>query len=326
MEYAGGGELLEYITRRMRLSEIEARRFFIQLLDGIGYAHSKRIIHRDIKAENIFLDEKLETIKIGDWGFASPYKSDQITNYQCGTLHYTAPEILSQGTCVGQEVDVWALGVLLYLMVCGWLPFRGTTDFEVFSKIKRGEYKTLPSHISDDLRDLLEQIFTVDRLSRPTIDVLQRHPWCLQARVDPEYLKRPRLPRLLLHEIRQFQFKPQVIPPPQPTKILQESNTITNTITNTIINAINTITNSQVPESVPEFNTTKKIREKKRKIEVKDHPAYMRVKILKKNLNVNINTVKETLIIPNAAALVIESTKFSKNPKKSKITTNIFLS
>jgi len=137
MEYAGGGELLDYITRRTRLSEIEARRFFIQLLDGIGYAHSKRIVHRDIKAENVFLDEKLEMIKIGDWGFASLYKSDQVTDYSCGTLHYAAPEILSQGSTIGPEVDVWALGVLLYFMVCGWLPFRGTTDFEVFSKIKK---------------------------------------------------------------------------------------------------------------------------------------------------------------------------------------------
>jgi len=210
MEYAGGGELLDYITRRTRIYEVEARRFFIQLLDGIGYAHSKRIIHRDIKAENVFLDEKLETIKIGDWGFASLYKPGQTNDYQCGTLHYAAPEILSQGSSVGPEVDIWALGVLLYFMVCGWLPFRGSTDFEVFSKIKKGEYRALPGHISEDLRDLLEKVFTVDRLSRPTIDILQQHPWCLQASADPEYEKRPRLPRLLLHEIRHFQFKKSI--------------------------------------------------------------------------------------------------------------------
>jgi len=228
MEYAGGGELLDYITRRTRLSEIEARKFFTQLLDGIGYAHSKRIIHRDIKAENVFLDQKLEMIKIGDWGFAGLYKSDQVSSsdYQCGTLNYAAPEILSQRSTVGPEVDVWALGVLLYFMVCGWLPFRGTTDFEVFSKIKKGDYKILPRHISEDLKDLIEQIFNVDRLTRPTIDVLQRHPWCLQVRVDPEYHKRPRLPRLLLHEIKHYQFKPKINLQTQPSKPLLDNTNI----------------------------------------------------------------------------------------------------
>eukprot|EP01124_Arcella_intermedia_P005827 TRINITY_DN13424_c0_g2_i1.p1 TRINITY_DN13424_c0_g2~~TRINITY_DN13424_c0_g2_i1.p1 ORF type:complete len:795 (+),score=146.02 TRINITY_DN13424_c0_g2_i1:152-2386(+) len=208
LEYAGGGELFDYITRRTKIQEAEARKFFLQLLAGIGYAHSKRIIHRDIKAENIFLDEKLENVKIGDWGFATVFNPGQKAESQCGTLHYTAPEIFTQDPYIGPEADVWAIGVLVYFMVCGWLPYRGTTDFDVYCKIKKGDFHTLPSSVSDHFKDLIKNIFTVNRLHRPTIETLSRHPWCLLSQSDPEYLRRPKMPRLLQLQIKQHQKKP----------------------------------------------------------------------------------------------------------------------
>uniref|UniRef100_A0A6B2KY01 non-specific serine/threonine protein kinase n=1 Tax=Arcella intermedia TaxID=1963864 RepID=A0A6B2KY01_9EUKA len=209
MEYAGGGELFGFVLRQTKLGEVESRKLFTQLLDGIGYAHSKSIIHRDIKAENIFLDDKLETIKIGDWGFATVHIPGVPIDNPCGTLHYAAPEILSQDPYIGPEVDIWAIGTILYFMVCGWLPFHGATDFEVFSKIKRGEYRALPPNLSTEIKDLIRSIFTIDRKSRPTMEQIKLHPWCQLAQVDPEYLKGPKLPRLLQYEIRHFRSKSQ---------------------------------------------------------------------------------------------------------------------
>jgi len=204
MEYAAGGELFDYVTRQTRLQEVEARKLFKQILDGLGYCHSHQIIHRDIKAENIFLDEKLETIKIGDWGFSTVYKSGATLETSCGSLEYAAPEILSGKPHLGPEVDVWALGVLLYFMVCGWLPFRAATDFDVYSKIKRGQYRPLPSHISDELKNIIELVFNVDHLVRPSIADMLKHPWSKKADADPNYLTRPKLPRLLQLQIRQY--------------------------------------------------------------------------------------------------------------------------
>eukprot|EP01125_Pyxidicula_operculata_P014218 TRINITY_DN4735_c0_g1_i1.p1 TRINITY_DN4735_c0_g1~~TRINITY_DN4735_c0_g1_i1.p1 ORF type:complete len:957 (-),score=268.57 TRINITY_DN4735_c0_g1_i1:187-3057(-) len=203
MEYAGGGELFDYVMRQTRLAEVEARKLFVQIIDAIGHCHERRVIHRDIKAENIFLDETLEIVKIGDWGFATVFKPGSTLETACGSLDYAAPEILSGKPHVGPEVDVWALGVLLYFMVCGWLPFRAATDFDVYSKIKKGDFRALPSNISDELKNLIQLIFTTDPLKRPGIAQLKQHSWCAKAVADPEHLKRPKLPRLLQLQIKQ---------------------------------------------------------------------------------------------------------------------------
>lgn len=121
LEFAAGGELFEHIIRQTKLSEAEARKFFVQLIDGLGYCHERMIVHRDIKAENgmlkeklaqfeVLLDEDLSTIKLGDWGFATVYEPGKMLDTSCGSLDYSAPEILS-GKSFGPEVDVWSLGM-----------------------------------------------------------------------------------------------------------------------------------------------------------------------------------------------------------------------
>lgn len=111
MEFAAGGELFDYITKQTKLSDFEAHNFFIQFLDALSYCHAQRIVHRDLKAENVFLDSNMQTIKIGDWGFASVFSPGSTIETACGSLDYAAPEILSGRPHVGPEVDVWALGL-----------------------------------------------------------------------------------------------------------------------------------------------------------------------------------------------------------------------
>jgi len=190
-------------------------------LSGIGYCHSKRIIHRDIKAENIFLDEKLEAVKIGDFGFSSIMGDDQ-EEENCGSLDYAAPEILGARTRPGPEGDVWALGtptrlqvmcfrfsihlfsgVVLYFMVTGTLPFKAATDFDVYQKIRKADFRPLPTSTVPELVSVLQLIFNTNPLNRPTIATLLKQPWCLQAQKDPEYLKHPKMSRMLQLQIKQ---------------------------------------------------------------------------------------------------------------------------
>lgn len=136
LEFAEGGELFDHIIRQTRIKESECRHFFSQMLNGIGHCHDMQIVHRDLKAENIFLDGTHTNVKIGDFGFAALLYSDDSED-SCGSLDYAAPEILSGEAKVSAPADVWALGVVLYFMVTGWLPFRAATDFDVYQKIRK---------------------------------------------------------------------------------------------------------------------------------------------------------------------------------------------
>jgi len=111
MEYCGGGDLFAYVTKKRRLKEKRARRIFLQVLAGLKYCHRHYIVHRDIKAENIFLDELKRKVTIGDWGFSSEFHPGSKIETACGSLDYAAPEVLSGSSAsVGSHVDVWSLG------------------------------------------------------------------------------------------------------------------------------------------------------------------------------------------------------------------------
>jgi serine/threonine protein kinase len=112
MQYAAGGDLFEYIQKKKRLKEKEARRLFLQVLDGVGYCHKHYIVHRDIKAENIFLDGD-KNVLIGDWGFSTIYHPGSKIETNCGSLDYAAPEVLSGTATLSFPVDVWSLGAFL---------------------------------------------------------------------------------------------------------------------------------------------------------------------------------------------------------------------
>jgi serine/threonine protein kinase len=150
MQFAKNGDLLQYITKRKRLPEEEVRRIFRQICSGVEAAHKAGWIHRDLKVENIYLDEN-GSVRIGDWGFAGRWSpgvvrfwrstvdtsnASQFQNASFGSLHYASPEIVQGTEYVGPEVDVWSLGVVLYALSTGTLPFGGADEVRTFWDVR----------------------------------------------------------------------------------------------------------------------------------------------------------------------------------------------
>lgn len=150
MEYAGGGELLTFFNERRRIPEVESCRLFQQIVSGVEYCHRAHIIHRDLKLENILLDEH-GTIKIADFGLSNTIKFGQKMDTFCGTPSYTSPEQINGEEYVGSAADIWSMGVILFCLVCGFLPFEAPTVPQLFYKVKNRLFKT-PDFISKEVR------------------------------------------------------------------------------------------------------------------------------------------------------------------------------
>lgn len=135
LEYAGG-ELFNYIVANGRMPEPRARRFFQQIISGIEYSHKLKIVHRDLKPENVLLDDDLN-VKIADFGLSNEIKDGDFLRTSCGSPNYAAPEVIRGGLYTGPEIDVWSCGVILYVMLCGRLPFEDDDVQTLFTKISR---------------------------------------------------------------------------------------------------------------------------------------------------------------------------------------------
>eukprot|EP00047_Mylnosiga_fluctuans_P004714 m.236127 g.236127 ORF g.236127 m.236127 type:complete len:242 (-) comp12931_c0_seq1:891-1616(-) len=144
MEYVSGGELFDYIINHGKLSEREARSFFQQILSGVDYCHRHMVVHRDLKPENLLLDSK-GNVKIADFGLSNIMRDGDFLKTSCGSPNYAAPEVISGQLYAGPEVDVWSCGVILYVLLCGKLPFDDEHVQHLFKKIKGGIYSLPPT-------------------------------------------------------------------------------------------------------------------------------------------------------------------------------------
>jgi len=142
LEYAGG-ELFNYIVANGKMSEKQARRFFQQIISGIEYSHRLKIVHRDLKPENVLLDDDLN-VKIADFGLSNEISDGDFLTTSCGSPNYAAPEVIRGGVYAGPEIDVWSSGVILYVMLCGRLPFEDDDVQVLFQKISRTCSTVLP--------------------------------------------------------------------------------------------------------------------------------------------------------------------------------------
>lgn len=183
LEYAGK-ELFDYIVQVGRMPENEARGFFQQIISAVSYCHRHKIVHRDLKPENLLLDENLN-VKIADFGLSNIMTDGNFLKTSCGSPNYAAPEVISGRLYAGPEVDIWSCGVILYVLLCGRLPFDEESIPELFQKISAGTY-TIPDYLSSGARSLMQKMLVVNPLERITDDEIIADPW---FRVNlPRYL------------------------------------------------------------------------------------------------------------------------------------------
>jgi len=176
-EYIKGTELLHYISSSSKLTEEEACFYFRQIISSIEYLHKLKISHRDIKPENMIIEDSTKNIKLIDFGLSSYYntKSEMLSS-ACGSPSYAPPEMLSGKKYNAVPIDIWSCGIVLYAMICGYLPFDDPDQDILFKKIKEGKFK-LPTHLSENAKDLIKHILVVDPKKRYTIDQIKKHKW-----------------------------------------------------------------------------------------------------------------------------------------------------
>ncbi|KAK7691538.1 hypothetical protein QCA50_004937 [Cerrena zonata] len=174
-ELCSGGELFDYLAEKGRLGEDEVRVLFGQLCLAVAYVHDKGIVHRDLKLENVLLDERCR-VKLGDFGFTREFDKNSLLETYCGTTGYASPEMLLSKKYTGPEVDVWSLGVILYTLLTGTLPFDDDDEFMMRQKVIKGEFED-PDWLSDEARDLIKNILIIDPSNRLTIAQIFDHPW-----------------------------------------------------------------------------------------------------------------------------------------------------
>ena len=176
MEYASGGELFEYIVKKRRLQDSEACRFFHQILAGIEYLHKIKVCHRDLKPENLLLDENMN-IKIVDFGLSNTYKQEKDTlKTACGSPCYASPEMIAGKRYHGLDTDLWSLGVILYAMTVGYLPFEDSDTNKLYKKILSCEY-LVPGYVDKQAKDMMKHIMQSDPKQRYKIKDIKAHSW-----------------------------------------------------------------------------------------------------------------------------------------------------
>ncbi|KAJ3927584.1 MAG: Pkinase-domain-containing protein [Lentinula lateritia] len=207
-ELCSGGELFDYLTEKGRFSEDETRLLFGQLCLAVAHLHEKGIVHRDLKLENVLLDERCR-VKLGDFGFTREFERGVLMDTYCGTTGYASPEMLQGRKYFGAEVDIWSLGVILYVLLTGMLPFDDDDEQIMRDKVVVGEFED-PEWLSADARDLIKNILQKEPSKRLTIPQILEHPWfASNASNDPNtiFVREPRsraispLPNPPIHDI-----------------------------------------------------------------------------------------------------------------------------
>ena len=185
MEYCENGELFNYIVARQRLSEEETAYFFYQLINGLDYIHHKNIVHRDLKPENLLLSQG-NILKIVDFGLSNYYYPEgKLLSTPCGSPCYASPEMVCGNKYNGFRIDVWSCGIIIFAMICGYLPFEDPNNEILFKKIMKCKVD-YPVNLSDDVLDIMNKIIVPDPNKRINIEQIKRHPFYLKGKNEFE--------------------------------------------------------------------------------------------------------------------------------------------
>lgn len=183
-EFAPNGEMFDYIAQHGRLAEPEARKKFWQILTAVEYCHERRVVHRDLKAENLLLDANMN-IKIADFGFGNFFTPNQELATWCGSPPYAAPEVFEGKKYLGPQIDIWSLGVVLYVLVCGALPFDGHNLHMLKERVLSGRFR-IPFFMSEGCEELIRKMLVLNPSRRLTINQIKSHPWMVADGEQPK--------------------------------------------------------------------------------------------------------------------------------------------
>ncbi|KAI9674545.1 MAG: serine/threonine-protein kinase KIN2 [Caeruleum heppii] len=225
-EYVNGGQMLDYIISHGRLKEKQARKFGRQIASALDYCHRNSIVHRDLKIENILIS-KTGDIKIIDFGLSNLFSPRSHLKTFCGSLYFAAPELLQARQYTGPEVDIWSFGIVLYVLVCGKVPFDDQSMPQLHAKIKKGVVD-YPQWLSAECKNLISRMLVTDPRQRASLHEIMTHPWiCKGFNAPPENYLAPRealqlpLDPEVIHGMTGFDFGPPEFIAGQLTKVLE---------------------------------------------------------------------------------------------------------
>lgn len=195
-EFCAGGEIFDQLVANGRMSEAVARDYFHQIVEAVDFLHSQGIVHRDLKAENLLLSADLKSVKLADFGFSNYFTRDALLSTWCGSPPYAAPELFEGRHYSGPKADVWSLGVVLYVLVCGALPFDGHTLQSLKSRVLAGKFRIpvslvinlnltlivsnlilLQYFMSCDCEHLIRHMLIVEPEKRFALNQIKAHKW-----------------------------------------------------------------------------------------------------------------------------------------------------
>ncbi|CAJ2661816.1 unnamed protein product [Trifolium pratense] len=182
LEYVNGGELFDKISSKGKLTEAHGRKMFQQLIDGVSYCHNKGVFHRDLKLENVLLDAK-GNIKITDFNLSAlpqHCRADGLLHTTCGSPNYVAPEILANRGYDGAKSDIWSCGVILYVILTGYLPFDDRNLAVLYQKIFKGEVQ-IPRWLSPGAQNIIKRILDPNPKTRITMSMIKEDEWFKQG-------------------------------------------------------------------------------------------------------------------------------------------------
>ena len=189
-EYCSKGDIIKNLLEKGTFDESFSCKIFQQIISSLEYLHKNNICHRDIKPENILLTEKLDA-KLTDFGLSRHFKKNELLNSSCGSPIYAAPEMLEGKSYDGTKIDIWSLGISLYTMVCGELPFVVDDENDIYilmDKIIKGNYN-IPEFLSNECKDLIKNMLVTDPDKRITLEQIKNHKWVNKFNFN--YMKSP---------------------------------------------------------------------------------------------------------------------------------------